>query len=232
MFIISIIIAAVFGIISWAISRTLKRKFDKYSRTPLQNGMSGAEAAQRMLHDYNIYDVNITCVEGELTDHYNPVHKTVNLSQAVYYGRNAAAVAVATHECGHAVQHATAYSLLQMRSKLVPLQNVAAGMMNFLTMVLIFGSAFFHKYEYGLLAIIACNLIFTTFAFITLPVEYDASNRALAWIKDKNIVTSNEYENAKDALTWASRTYLVAALASLANLLYWVLAFLGVSSDD
>ncbi len=206
----------------------LKSKFQQYSQIPLASGMSGKDVAQRMLNDHGIYDVTVESVEGHLSDHYNPANKTVNLSPDVYHGRNAAAVAVAAHECGHAVQHATAYSMLQLRSAMVPIQNVSATVMNVVVMAMIFGSfAFSHMFPMKsvLLIIIGCNLVITLFAMVTLPVEFDASSRALAWIQEKRIVTPDEYGMAKDALKWAALTYVVGALASLANLLYYIMLF-------
>ena len=225
-----IIIFVVFMILSTAVSSTLKRKFKRYSQTPLQSGLSGAEVAQLMLTDSGIHDVKIICVAGQLTDHYNPQNKTVNLSEAVYHGRNAAATAVAAHETGHAVQHATQYSMLQLRSSLVPLQNVSGKIMNFIFMAMLFGGFMLpHIIPMNLagIIIVACYSIFTLFAFVTLPVEFDASKRALAWIDEKGIVTSKEHSMAKDALKWAAMTYVVAALSSLATLLYYIMIFFG-----
>jgi Zn-dependent membrane protease YugP len=223
------IILIVFGIISYAVSTTLKNKFKKYSRTPLERNLSGAEIAKLMLADNGIHDVEVTAVRGKLTDHYNPVNKTVNLSEPVYSGRNAAAAAVAAHECGHAVQHATAYSMLKFRSAMVPIQNASAKIINIVFFVMLFGSAFIGPEVYGtaLLVFIACYGVFTLFAFVTLPVEFDASKRALAWIEDRNIVNPSEYGMAKDALKWAAMTYVVAAIGALVSLLYFVMIFLG-----
>jgi Zn-dependent membrane protease YugP len=189
-----------------------------------------------MLRDNNIYDVKIISVDGQLTDHYNPLDKTVNLSHDVYYGRSAASVAIAAHECGHAVQHAKAYSMLQLRSSLVPVVNVSSTILNYVNLLLLFGGGFIF-YSTGmvnttiLLVIIAANLGLATFSLITLPVEFDASNRALAWMTTRGIVTNNEHEMAKDALWWAAMTYVVAALGSLAQLLYWVSIFMGRRDD-
>lgn len=215
---------------SWFISNTLKRKFKKYSQIQLKNGMSGAEIAQKMLSDNGVFDVKVISTPGRLTDHYNPKDKTVNLSEAVYNQRNAAAAAVAAHEVGHAVQHATAYSYLTMRSQLVPLVSITSKFSQWLVIGgLIMGAA---SGVIGIGFYIAIlGLIFmgfaTLFSFITLPVEYDASNRALAWLKRKNMVSREELAGATDALKWAARTYLVAALGSLAMLLYWGSRFLG-----
>ena len=225
-----ILIFVFFGILSWAISSKLKGKFRKYSQTPLANGMSGAEIATKMLNDNNIYDVKVTCVPGQLTDHYNPTNKTVNLSENVFHGRNAAAAAVASHECGHAVQHATAYSMLEFRSAMVPIQNISGKVINFIFLASIFGGMFlFQAFPYNLVltVIVAAYGIMTLFAFVTLPVEFDASKRALAWLDSTGMVTTQEHENAKDALKWAAMTYVVAAVGSLVTLLYWVMVLLG-----
>ena len=229
----AILIAIVFGIISWLVSRKLKSKFKKYSQIPLMSGMSGYEIAIKMLQDNGIYDVQVISVPGKLTDHYNPSNKTVNLSPEVYNGRNAAAAAVASHECGHAVQHATAYSMLEFRSAMVPMQNVSAKIINIMFFAM-FGFSMFmpqlFSWEIALYVIIGCYGVFTLFAFVTLPVEFDASNRALAWIGQAGIVTEKEHEQSKDALKWAAMTYVVAALGSLATLLYYVSLLAG--GDD
>jgi uncharacterized protein len=225
-----IVIAIVTMLVSWLVSMRLKSKFKEYSQIPLTSGISGKEAAEKMLRDNGIYDVKVISVEGQLTDHYNPVDKTVNLSEGVYEGRNAAAVAIAAHECGHAVQHATAYSMLTLRSKLVPIQNVSANILNIIMMVSFFGGMFlFNAFPFTqvLIVIIACNAVITLFALITLPVEFDASRRALVWIDQKGIASSREHEMSKDALWWAAMTYVVAAIGSLAQLLYYVSLFLG-----
>ncbi|TWO31382.1 zinc metallopeptidase [Seonamhaeicola sediminis] len=217
------------AIVSWAVSNTLKRKFDKYSKTPLRNGMSGAEIAQKMLTDHGIYDVEVISTPGKLTDHYNPKNKTVNLSEAVYHQRNAAAAAVAAHECGHAVQHAQAYSWLQMRSTLVPVVSVSSGMSQWLIIggLVLGGAAGLGLGWWVAVAGLVMMGFATLFSFITLPVEYDASNRALAWLKNKNMVSQEEYKGSEEALKWAARTYLVAAIGALANLLYWALQVFG-----
>jgi len=193
--------------------------------------MSGKEIAEKMLHDNGIYDVKVTHVPGQLTDHYNPIDKTVNLSEAVYNQRNAAAAAV---ECGHAVQHAQAYAWLNLRSKLVPAVNISSNLSNILIIVgFVLGAAAKMGFGYWIaVAGVALFAISTAFAFITLPVEYDASNRALAWLKSKNMVTREEYAGAEDSLKWAARTYVVAALGSLAQLLYWVFRLMGSSRDE
>lgn len=220
-------------LLSWVFSSRLKRKFRKYSQVQLGSGLSGREIAELMLRDNGIYDVTVTSVEGQLTDHYNPSNKTVNLSPDVYNGRSAAAAAVAAHECGHAVQHASAYQWLEFRSAMVPVQNVSARVINVVFMMMFFGAWFLPNVvpmSTALLIIIACYSVFTLFAFVTLPVEYDASKRALAWISDRNIVDSREHDMAKDALNAAASTYLIAALGALATLLYYVLMFMG--GDD
>ena len=216
-------------LLSWLVSNTLKRKFNKYSKTQLQNGMSGAEIAEKMLADHGITDVNVVSTKGRLTDHYNPKDKTVNLSEAVYNQRNAAAAAVAAHEVGHAVQHAQAYGWLQMRSQLVPIVSVSSGMSQWLIIGgLILGAAAGVGFGWWVaVAGLAMMGFATLFSFVTLPVEYDASNRALAWLENKHMVTREEHAGAEDALKWAARTYLVAAIGALASLLYWAFQILG-----
>lgn len=231
-----LIIGIVTMLVSWYVSWKLKKKFEEYSQIGLRANLTGADAAHKMLRDNGIYDVRVVSVDGRLTDHYNPADKTVNLSYDVYYGRNAAAVAVASHECGHAVQHARAYSMLELRSKMVPMVNVSATILNYLNLLLLFGGGFIF-YSTGavsttlLLVIIGANLGLTLFSLVTLPVEFDASNRALAWMTDTGVVTSQEHEMAKDALNWAALTYVVAALGALAQLMYWVMIFLGRRDD-
>jgi Zn-dependent membrane protease YugP len=219
-----ILISVVFMVIGFIISGVLKSKFKKYSQVPLSNGMSGAQVAQAMLNHYGILDVKITHVEGQLTDHYNPQNKTVNLSEDVYHGRSVAAAAVAAHECGHAVQHATAYGFLQMRSSLVPVVNIAASLQQYLFLLGFAGLGFF-KSPILLMIAIAAFGITTLFSLITLPVEFDASNRALTWLDHTGFARGQEYAGAKDALTWAAMTYVAAALAALVQLLYllWML---------
>lgn len=219
---IYLIVIGVPMLLSMYVSSKLKSKFRHYSQVYLANGMSGKEIAEKMLSDNGIHDVKVTSVQGQLTDHYNPMNKTVNLSEVVYHERNAAAAAVAAHECGHAVQHAKGYSWLQMRSKMVPAVNISSSLLQWVLMggiVLYFASGISTVLWIG----IALFAVTTAFAFVTLPVEYDASNRALAWLKERNMVMPNEYEGAKDSLKWAARTYLVAALGSLAQLLYFVM---------
>ncbi len=225
-----IIVLATAGFSMW-VSSTLKRKFKKYSQQSLQSGLSGKEIAEQMLMDHGIRDVKVVCTSGMLSDHYNPKTKTVNLSEGVYSQRNAAAAAVATHECGHAVQHATGYEWLQMRSTLVPAVSVASN----LSMWVIFGGlAAMQTLAFGqTIAMIGVGMfgLGTLFSFITLPVEYDASNRALAWLKRKQIVTQQELVGAEDALKWAARTYVVAAIGSLATLIYLAFRVAGNSRD-
>ena len=223
-----ILIGAI-ALVSWLVSNQLKRKFAKYSKVQLRNGMSGKEIAEKMLADNGISDVEVISVKGKLTDHYNPKNKTVNLSEPVYMQRNAAAAAVAAHECGHAVQHAQAYSALKMRSALVPIVSVTSSMSQWLVIGgLILGAAAGAGIGFWVAVL---GLVFmgaaTLFSFITLPVEYDASNRALAWLKNKNMLSQEEYAGAEDALKWAARTYLVAAIGALASLLYWALQVFG-----
>lgn len=220
------LIGIIFMLISVAVSSRLKSKFAKYSRTPIRSGLSGAEIAEKMLRDNGIYDVKVISVQGRLTDHYNPLNKTVNLSREVYEGRNAAAAAVASHECGHAVQHANAYVWLKMRSALVPMVNVASSFMQWIILIGILTLAYTQS---PLILAIGIGLfaITTLFSFITLPVEFDASRRALKWIEDRNIVSSSEHAQSKDALKWAAMTYVVAALGSLATLLYYISILMG-----
>ncbi|PKP40394.1 MAG: hypothetical protein CVT96_08985 [Bacteroidetes bacterium HGW-Bacteroidetes-13] len=206
-------------LLSWGVSAQLKSKFKKYSKVQLQNGMSGAEIAEKMLADHGIRDVKVISTQGMLTDHYNPANKTVNLSEAVYNQRNAAAAAVAAHECGHAVQHAIGYDWLQMRSKLVPVVSVAS---NWVQWILLGGILLINTFPSLLLVGIVLFSLTTLFTIITLPVEYDASNRALAWLENKRIVTRDELVGSKDALKWAARTYVVAAIGSIATLLYYI----------
>ncbi|HBK71807.1 MAG TPA: hypothetical protein DDZ39_09165 [Flavobacteriaceae bacterium] len=224
-----ILIGAI-SLVSWLVSNKLKSKFKHYSNVQLSNGMSGAEIATKMLADHGITDVEVLSTPGMLTDHYNPTNKTVNLSEGVYNQRNAAAAAVSAHEVGHAVQHAKAYQWLGLRSKLVPAVSITSKYSQYMVIGGIILGAASGSTGIGFMIAVA-GLAFmamgTLFSFITLPVEYDASNRALAWLKDKNIVTQEEYKGSEDALKWAARTYLVAAIGSLAMLLYWGLRILG-----
>jgi uncharacterized protein len=224
------ILIGIISLVSMLVSNQLKLKFKKYSQISLRNGMSGAEIATKMLSDHGIYDVKVISTPGRLTDHYNPKNKTVNLSEAVYNQRNAAAAAVAAHEVGHAVQHAQAYSYLTMRSQLVPIVSISSKFSQWMVIGgLILGAATSAPGIGFYLAVAGLILMgfATLFSFITLPVEYDASNRALAWLKNKKMVSQQEFEGSKDALKWAARTYLVAALGSLAMLLYWAMQVLG-----
>lgn len=224
-----ILIGAI-ALVSWLISNKLKSKFKHYSKLQLRNNMSGAEIATKMLADHGIRDVKVISTSGMLTDHYNPVNKTVNLSEGVYSQRNAASAAVAAHEVGHAVQHAQAYQWLQMRSKLVPVVSITSKFSQWLVIGgLILGAVSGTSGIGFTIAVIGLGFMgmATLFSFITLPVEYDASNRALAWLKNKNMVSQEEFKGSEDALKWAARTYLVAALGSLAMLLYWGIQILG-----
>lgn len=225
-----ILILGVFMLLSWIVSSQLKSRFRRYSEIPVNYGMSGKDVAEKMLHENGINDVSVISVEGQLTDHYNPLNKTVNLSADVYKGRNVAAAAVAAHECGHAIQHAKAYAPLKLRSSLVPIQNVSAKVMNFIFIAMFFGAMVFQRFfpmNVALIVIIACYAVFTLFAMITLPVEINASQRALAWLSSSNVTGQGTYPQAKDALKWAAYTYVVAALSSLAMLLYYLFLFLG-----
>lgn len=216
-------IIILFVIIGFIVQQRLKSKFKKYSKEALSNGMSGAEIAQKMLEDHFIYDVRIESVAGKLTDHYNPANKTVNLSPEVYSGRSVAAAAVAAHEVGHAVQHAKGYKWLEMRSQLVPMVQFSGKIMNIVIWSMILGVGFLGIFGYNtaIWILIAAQIAITAFTVVTLPVEYDASNRALAWLTDKGMITTQEHDKANDALSWAARTYLVAALASMAQLAYY-----------
>tara|TARA_R110000868_G_scaffold336917_2_gene597852 strand:+ start:647 stop:1348 length:702 start_codon:yes stop_codon:yes gene_type:complete len=228
-----ILIGAI-ALVSWLVSRKLKSKFEFYSKVHLRNGMSGAEIAEKMLADHGIRDVKVISTPGMLTDHYNPANKTVNLSEGVYNQRNASAAAVAAHECGHAVQHATAYEWLTMRSKLVPVVSITSSLSTWI----VFGGLALGAAQgvagigfwVAVAGLIMMSLA-TVFSLVTLPVEYDASNRALAWLKNKNIVSHEEYKGSEDALKWAARTYLVAAIGSIATLAYWAMQVFGGSRD-
>lgn len=212
--------------VSWFVSWRLKSKFEYYSHIHLRNGMSGKEVAEKMLRDNGINDVQVMSVPGQLTDHYNPENKTVNLSEAVYMQRNAAAAAVAAHECGHAVQHKVGYSMLQLRSKLVPVVSISSNLMQFVIM----GGILVMMMSGNKLILTIGVIMFaltTLFAFVTLPVEYDASNRAMKWLRDTGTVTTEEYIGVKDSLKWAARTYVVAAIGSLVQLLYFISLLMG-----
>ncbi len=226
------IISGVFMLIGLLVSSRLKSKFAKYSQEKLISKLSGKEVAEKMLRDNGIFDVKILSVEGQLTDHYNPKDKTVNLSHDVFYGQHVAAAAVAAHECGHAVQHATAYTWLTLRSKMVPAVQIASTAMGFLSFVLAF--AFYSLPNLGntiMLLFIILQSAITLFTIITLPVEIDASNRALTWLNNAGITFGSEHDEAKDALKWAAYTYIISALGSIASLLYMILRFTGNSND-
>ncbi len=220
-----ILIFGASAFVSWR----LRSKFNEYSQIGLSNGMSGAEVAQTMLRENGIYDVRVTSVEGMLTDHYNPEEKTVNLSADVYYGRSVAAAAVASHECGHAVQHQVAYGPLKLRSSMVPVLTVSSRYMQW---ILLAGVLLLRTTPIPLEIGVALFALTTLFTFVTLPVEFDASRRALAWIQTNGIVNQREYGFAKDALWWAAMTYVVAALGSLATLLYYASLLMGGRRSD
>lgn len=226
-----IAISVIFMLVGMAVQYQLKSKFAKYSKVPTSSGLSGAEVAQKMLRDNGIYDVQVTSVPGTLSDHYNPVNKTVNLSSEVYEGRNVSAAAVAAHECGHAVQHATAYSMLMLRSKIVPVVQISSTLSQW---VIIIGLGFMGIGGGNPTVLLIGIILFavtTLFSVITLPVEFDASSRALNWLEHARITTAPEKENAKDALKWAALTYVVAALASIAMLVQYILIYQQRSRD-
>jgi uncharacterized protein len=222
------LIFIVFMILSWIVSSVLKSKFSKYSKIPVDNGMSGKDIAEKMLRDNGIYDVKVQSVQGQLTDHYNPENKTINLSQVVYNSRSIASAAVAAHETGHAVQHATAYAWLGFRSKLVPPVSFAS---KWVQWILLIGILVVNTFPALLLAGIVLFGLTTLFSFITLPVEINASQRALAWLSNSGITSSMTHDKAQDALKWAAYTYVVAALGSLATLLYYIMIFTGGRRD-
>lgn len=227
-----IIIFVAVAIASFIVQARFKNKFKKYSETPLSTGMTGRDIAEKMLHDNGIFDVRILSAQGSLSDHYNPSDRTVNLSPEVYSGRSIAAAAVAAHECGHAVQHAKAYTWLQARSAMVPIVNISSNLLQYVFMLglIMYASSF----GYTLLLIAFCAMVVVTlFSVVTLPVEFDASNRALAWLQSNKGVmqTSVEHTQAKDALWWAAMTYVVAALGSLAQLLYLAMMLFGGRRD-
>lgn len=222
-----LVLIIVFAIIGFLVSNRLKSVFAKYEKMPLSSGLTGAQVAQKMLTDNNIYDVTVESTPGKLTDHYNPVNKTVNLSPEVYNGRNVSAAAVAAHECGHAVQHAVEYPWLQMRSQLVPIVNFSSRALNFVYIAMMILAFVSNLWAEMLLIIIILQSAITLFSVITLPVEIDASNRALAWLDQSGLTRGAEHEGAKIALNWAGRTYIVAALASLTTLLYYIMRYMG-----
>ena len=220
----SYVIFGVVALVSWLIQNNLKSKFERYSKTPLAGGLTGKAVAQKMLRDNGIYDVTVISTDGHLTDHYNPLDKTINLSEQVYASNNVAAAAIAAHECGHAVQHAMAYAPLQLRSKLVPVVSFASNWMQWL---LLAGILTVNSFPQLLLGGIVLFAMTTLFSFITLPVEIDASQRALAWLNSAGITSGETHEQAKDALKTAAYTYVVAALGSLATLVYYIMIYLG-----
>jgi Zn-dependent membrane protease YugP len=213
-----------FMLLSWGVSLTLKSKVKKYSKIPIENGMSGKDVAEKMLRDNGIYDVKVESVKGELTDHYNPVNKTINLSQEVFEGRSISAAAVAAHETGHAVQHASAYAWLGFRSNLVPTVSFAS---KYVQWILLIGIFTVQRFPAVLLFGIILFALTTIFSFITLPVEINASKRALVWLSGSGITTYENHDKARDALKWAAYTYVIAALGSLATLLYYIAIFAG-----
>ncbi len=230
----AMVIGLLFMGIGWLVSANLKRKFKEFSAIPSQRGLSGREIAEMMLKDNGISDVSVISVGGELTDHYSPMKKTVNLSHEVYNGRNAAAAAIAAHECGHAVQHATAYGPLNFRTAMVPVQNASGMILNVIMMMTVFGGALlFDAFPFNLVLIIVCAAygMIALFSLITLPVEFDASNRALKWIKNSGVSTQGEYEQSKSALNWAAMTYVIAALSALTTLIYYLLLLTGRRDD-
>jgi Zn-dependent membrane protease YugP len=223
------LVSLIFVGISMLVSMRLKSKFNQYSNIFLASGMSGKEVAERMLKENGIYDVQVISVQGFLSDHYNPANKTVNLSPEVYEGRHIASAAVAAHECGHAVQHATAYSWLMLRSRLVPVVQFSSMMVQW---ILLAGILLINVFPSLLLVGIGLFAMTTVFSIITLPVEFDASNRALVWLQNTGVTTATEFPKAKDALKWAAATYVVAALASLVTLVQYILIYLGGRSRN
>ncbi len=225
------LLTGILFLIGMAVSSQLKSKFKEYGEMPLSEGLSGKEVAERMLHENGIYDVSVTTSHGFLSDHYNPADKTVNLSPDVYSGRSIASAAVAAHECGHAVQHARSYSMLQMRSALVPIVQVSTTLGQWVIIAGLGFMGFGGGNQTILLIGIALFAISTLFSLITLPVEYDASARALKWMEGTGLTTRYEHDKAADALKWAARTYLVAAIASVAQLVYFIMIFLNRRDD-
>ena len=219
------LVSLLFVGISLVVSLVLKSKFTKYGKLPLSNGMSGKEIAEKMLRENGIFDVKVTASQGFLSDHYNPINKTVNLSPEVFSGKSISAAAVAAHECGHAVQHSTAYSWLMMRSRLVPLVQVTSNLVNIILLIGVIMAASGNSIL--LLIGIGMMAITVVFTLITLPVEFDASNRALAWLERTNVTNTNEFPKAKDALKWAAMTYVVAALAAVVTLIQYIMLYLG-----
>jgi len=226
-----IMISVLFMIIGMLVQYRLKSKFAEYSKVPTSSGMSGKEIAEKMLRDNGIYNVKVTSVDGFLSDHYNPLNKTVNLSPDVYAGSNVSAAAVAAHECGHAVQHATAYSMLTLRSKMVPAVKISSTLSQWIIIIGLGMLGFGGGNPTVLLIGIGLFAVTTLFTVITLPVEFDASARALQWLDTARITTVTEHTQAKDALKWAAMTYVVAALASIAMLVQYILIYQGRSRD-
>lgn len=226
------LILIVFLIIGFIVQNRLQRKFKKYGQVGLKNGLSGREIAEQMLSDHGIHDVQVTATPGRLTDHYNPRDRTVNLSEAVYHERSVAAAAVAAHEVGHAVQHAKAYRWLELRSAIVPLVSFSSKAMGFLFILMWIGAGFLTLFPMDavFITVILLQSVITVFSLLTLPVEYDASNRALAWLENSRMTGREEHDMAKDALNAAANTYLVTALAALTQLLYYISLFTG--GDD
>jgi uncharacterized protein len=216
------LVSILFVVLSMVVSFLLKSKVKKYSQQPLASGLTGKQIAEKMLKENGIYDVQVISADGFLSDHYNPANKTVNLSADVYAGNNIASAAIAAHECGHAVQHATAYQWLTLRSKLVPAVQFSSGIVQW---ILLAGIVMVNRFPNLLLGGIILFGVTTLFALITLPVEFDASNRALAWLNRTNITTREEYPKAKDALKWAAMTYVVAAVASVVTLVQYILIY-------
>lgn len=224
------IVSLIFLGISMLVSLVLKSKFKKYSKVPLSNGLTGREIAEKMLKENGIYDVKVTAAQGFLSDHYNPANKTVNLSPEVYNGISVSAAAVAAHECGHAVQHATAYAPLTLRSKLVPAVQFSSMLVNWILLIGVI-MAYSGNPTVLLIGIILMALT-VIFALVTLPVEFDASKRALAWLERTNVTNRSEYPMAKDALKWAATTYVVAALAAVVTLIQYILLYMGSRDRD
>lgn len=221
-----------FMVLSMLAGLALRNRFNAYAKIPLRSGLSGREIAEKMLRENGLYDVQVTCVQGTLTDHYNPMNRTVNLSPDVYAGRSVSAAAVAAHECGHAVQHATAYPFLQFRSAMVPIVQISSNVINFVFIAALFGGAMLGwGSKTALLIVIVAQSFITLFSLITLPVEFDASRRALVWLNSTGLTYGEEHTKATKALSLAALTYVIAALAAVTTLLYYVLAYMGRSND-
>jgi Zn-dependent membrane protease YugP len=225
------VLAGILFLVGMAVSNTLKSKFKQYGELPLHAGLSGKEVAERMLHENGIYDVQVVSVGGMLSDHYNPAEKTVNLSPDVYSGHSIASAAVAAHECGHAVQHARSYSMLGLRSALVPVVNISSTLSQWIILAGLGVMGFGGGNQVVLLIGIILFSVSTVFALVTLPVEYDASARALKWMESTGLTGRDEHDKAADALKWAARTYVVAAISSVATLLYYILVFVNRNRD-